>query len=719
MFVQSMRCAPLVVAMILVTGQAGAQTISAAAEDWQDAAAVRSGQAVQGLLSQPAAVPSDSTYTGPGHTGAASSQFASPSSGRPVAAEVATGSQALSPIDRLRQAPDPAAAISLYAEMARDASDGVEAESALVQRMVEFGMPALAEQQARKILEVDPNDGVAWAVLADAAGRRGETALALTHAATAARAAPDDPFVQDTAGKLVAWLDGHAAPDDVTADMQSAAGFIRNAMVGREAYLAAYDQASEFYREQERLQRTDAQEMPPPEVAREQREVYAEQPQAQTQTQMPYAEAPQPLQAEQPVYQSYTYNTYYSSPQYGTYAAAPYAYGYGTPYYGYTDPSWSYGAGYGYVAPAFYYGGYRWPCFSTFIVAPSFWPRQHTFRHGFLGHHYYPRYYTTYGKRFGAFGFAGSGGRFGAFGFTAPRYGHRDGYSWGRSAGVTRGSVDRFASPSIPRSVARDWTHGGTASPSIPRTTVDRGVVGGRADSGAVTVPRGTVDRGSAVGRTGTASASVPRASFDRGTAISRPGTGSPSSPRGTVDRGGATLGARGTASAIIPRSSVTTTPRSAAIPRASVGTAPRGVRSDTFGFVAPSTPRSPAVARPPVSSLSTARAPQAVTRSVTPRVPATPRVAPGVRSVPGRSAGVSIPRASGSAPRVGASRGISVPGSSGISRGASIPRSGGISRGMAGPSRSVSAAPRMSAGRGAGPAISRGNASRSTPGRR
>jgi len=579
-------------------------------------------------------------------------------------------------IEQLRQASDPSAAISLYAEAARSSPDDLTAETALVERMITFGMPALAEQQARKIVERDPNRGAAWAVLADAAGRRGETDAALGHTAKAVRVSPDDPFVQQTASKLLAWFDQQADPSKITSAMDASANFIRTAMTGRDGFRQSYDEAVAFYREAARMQQ-EQRTQPPDEqaVPGRQEETLYEGPYGQ-----PQAEATAPP-GEQPLENNYyTYNTYYTTPEYDTYAmgyggyAAPYYGYYGSPYYDYYgSPYYSY---YGYATPSFFYGGYYWPCYSTFIVAPSFWPRYHNFSHGLFSHGYYPRFFTHYGSKHGVFGFDGW------------RYGH-DRFG-DRRFGGSRGTIDRFTSPSIPRSVARDWSRGTTANPSIPRGTFDRGIPG-RTGIASASVPRGTFDRGT-VNRSGPASASIPRGTIDRGT-VGRAGTSSASVPRGSFNRGA--VSRSGTSSASIPRLSVS-------VPRAS--------GSNTFGFVSPSVPRSSVnVTRPSGTSRSLSRSPQTITRSpqtitrsTVPRSSGTVRSMTPSRGIASRSPAVSIPRSSGSSPRMNASRGISVPRSSSFSRGFSSPR----------PSRSIAAAPRPSVGRSS-PSIARGGFSR------
>src|SRR5689334_20568620 len=107
----------------------------------------------------------------------------------------------------IEQAPDPSAAIDAYAKGVAIDTNGLAVESAFLRKMVSFDLPEMAEAQARDLTRRDPLNGLAWGVQAHVSGRRGDMAAALGEVQVAARRSPDDPFVQRTAARLLAWYD--------------------------------------------------------------------------------------------------------------------------------------------------------------------------------------------------------------------------------------------------------------------------------------------------------------------------------------------------------------------------------------------------------------------------------------------------------------------------------------------------------------------------------
>jgi predicted Zn-dependent protease len=99
--------------------------------------------------------------------------------------------------------------VQAYATAIGAEPGSVAAESAYLKRMIELGVPAMAEAQAQDLMLRDPNNGQAWAVAAFVNARRGDTPAALGQIATASKRAPDDLFVQRTAGEVLAWYDTH------------------------------------------------------------------------------------------------------------------------------------------------------------------------------------------------------------------------------------------------------------------------------------------------------------------------------------------------------------------------------------------------------------------------------------------------------------------------------------------------------------------------------
>ncbi len=150
-------------------------------------------------------------------------------------------------VREIQQAPDPSSTVEAYARALAAAPESTALELAYVRRMVELGAPQLAEMQAADLIERDPQNGLAWAVLAFNSGVKHETSQALEEIATAVRHAPNEAFVQRTAGQLLAWYDEMGDPQAIPADLRAALEHIRAELGPTAIFADAYRAAREYY----------------------------------------------------------------------------------------------------------------------------------------------------------------------------------------------------------------------------------------------------------------------------------------------------------------------------------------------------------------------------------------------------------------------------------------------------------------------------------------
>jgi hypothetical protein len=219
---------------------------------------------------------------------------------------------ATDPLTAIRKAPDPSAAVEAYARASKAAGQDTAAlEQAYVSRLVALGLPELAESQARDLIQRKPDDGVAWAVVAYMDARRGDTPAGISAIVSAARLAPDDPFVQRTTAQLAAYYDRNADGVTLPAAVKSSFDDVRKAMAGKDAYARAYKESSDAYAE-------GPSPEPVPHAA-------------------PYGYGA-PSAPSSAYYDSYYNRAYYPAPYYSD----PYYYGYGYSAYPWW-PSWWWG----------------------------------------------------------------------------------------------------------------------------------------------------------------------------------------------------------------------------------------------------------------------------------------------------------------------------------------------------------------------------------------
>ncbi len=150
-------------------------------------------------------------------------------------------------LEAIVQAPSPSAAIQAYNRARAVESDNPALDEILMLRMLELGAPEMCAAQAQRIVDYHPDNGLAWAVLAFNAARVGDYPTALAQIVEAVRGEPRDPFVQRTAGQLLAWYDTQGRSVWLPAELREGLRHVRRELSGQREYHAAYRQAREFY----------------------------------------------------------------------------------------------------------------------------------------------------------------------------------------------------------------------------------------------------------------------------------------------------------------------------------------------------------------------------------------------------------------------------------------------------------------------------------------
>ncbi len=151
-------------------------------------------------------------------------------------------------IDAIANAPDPSGVIIAYAQAARSGGDAAAADTAYVGRMADLGRPELAFDQSVKVVQRDPANGLAWAVLAYNYADRDEPLDTFTDLLLAVKHDAKNPFVVRTAGQLLAWYDSDLVQrDTLAASLRADVGTLRIRYGDNDMYHLAYAQAARTY----------------------------------------------------------------------------------------------------------------------------------------------------------------------------------------------------------------------------------------------------------------------------------------------------------------------------------------------------------------------------------------------------------------------------------------------------------------------------------------
>jgi len=150
-------------------------------------------------------------------------------------------------VSQIRDARDPSAAVEAYAVAIKLAPKDLGVEDAFVRKMVEFGLPEMAANQAADVAARDPTNGLARAVVAFMNAHRDRTPDALADIVVAARLNPRDPFVLRTAGQIAAWYDTQAEQSEIDEDLRASTEAMRRDLSGRAEFDNAYARARAAY----------------------------------------------------------------------------------------------------------------------------------------------------------------------------------------------------------------------------------------------------------------------------------------------------------------------------------------------------------------------------------------------------------------------------------------------------------------------------------------
>ncbi len=173
-------------------------------------------------------------------------------------------SGATAAVQAIQQASDPSAVVAAYANgVATDRHDP-KLDEAYVSRMVDLGLPELAFHQAQTLTTLQSNNGLAWGVLAYVDARRGDMPEAVSAINLAGQSAPNNPFVQRTAGEIVAWYDIKAEKPKLPDNAKDGLTKIRTLLQKEPAFTAAYDTAKNAYAAQASAVQAPTQGTPSP-----------------------------------------------------------------------------------------------------------------------------------------------------------------------------------------------------------------------------------------------------------------------------------------------------------------------------------------------------------------------------------------------------------------------------------------------------------------------
>ncbi len=167
----------------------------------------------------------------------------------------------------VKSAQSPSDAASAYARANAMRPRSVALHEAYLKRMLKFGLPQVAIYPARALLSMDPEHGLASAVVGYLHGTKGELAASFEAHVVALRKLPDNPSVLNNTGQLAAWYEHTPDPPPVAAATRRWLEAILPALAEQPAYVRAYDRVVAAFKRQAEARAQYAEQLPPAEEA--------------------------------------------------------------------------------------------------------------------------------------------------------------------------------------------------------------------------------------------------------------------------------------------------------------------------------------------------------------------------------------------------------------------------------------------------------------------
>ena len=155
-----------------------------------------------------------------------------------------------SPVGRavraIREANTLSAVKDAFADGADTDPENVELNTAYMRRLLQLGLPQLANGPATTLLRVPVADGTAYGVVGYNCGRQNDLTNALTNTMKAAGILKDDPSIQNNLGQLTAWYEC-AKPYKLAAADQKTLDDLKADLDKAEPYKAGYKLIKDAY----------------------------------------------------------------------------------------------------------------------------------------------------------------------------------------------------------------------------------------------------------------------------------------------------------------------------------------------------------------------------------------------------------------------------------------------------------------------------------------
>ncbi|MFW6154283.1 MAG: hypothetical protein ACOC95_03610 [Planctomycetota bacterium] len=171
-------------------------------------------------------------------------------------------------IEAVREAADPVEVIRAFEAGRRIDANSTALYEACIRTMVERGQVDLAYRPAEEWVEIDPEQGLGWAVIAHQAAEANDPWRSVSAASKAAAYHGDEPFVLETVARVAAWYRWQRDRHGGNASVDGQVDALVDDLASNDVFSKAYREAEAFYEDLDERPGTAASEPYDREAAR-------------------------------------------------------------------------------------------------------------------------------------------------------------------------------------------------------------------------------------------------------------------------------------------------------------------------------------------------------------------------------------------------------------------------------------------------------------------
>ncbi|MFP4106103.1 MAG: hypothetical protein ACLFVU_08435 [Phycisphaerae bacterium] len=176
--------------------------------------------------------------------------------------EPGDGSEKIEPlIETIENAERASTAVAAYARANAYAPKNAELHKTQMHTLLRFGLPEMAMPAAKRLVQLEPDNAIAWGLIGYMQARRGDWPAALVNTINAVKLDPDNSGTIRNLGLLLAWYDNELDIPRLPHATRRAMVELRDELKDHKAFTSAYDRVEKGFEKFTKAERALLQEL--------------------------------------------------------------------------------------------------------------------------------------------------------------------------------------------------------------------------------------------------------------------------------------------------------------------------------------------------------------------------------------------------------------------------------------------------------------------------